>query len=143
MTLAGGGQRTGRAHDVLFDIRRFTNERRAIPEAHKGGDVAARALDNRRDRSAGLLVRVEPGPGEQVPAQKTLTDDLRAHDVLFDIRRFTNERRAIPEAHKGGDVAARALDNRRDRSAGLLVRVEPGPGEQVPAQKTLTDDLRA
>jgi len=78
MTLAGGGQRTGRAHDVLFDIRRFTNERRAIPEAHKGGDVAARALDNRRDRSAGLLVRVEPGPGEQVPAQKTLTDDLRA-----------------------------------------------------------------
>src|ERR1700686_2505769 len=78
MTLAGGGQRTGRAHDVLFDIRRFTNERRAIPEAHKGGDVAARALDNRRDRSAGLLVRVEPGPGEQVPAQKPLTDDLRA-----------------------------------------------------------------
>ena len=37
MTLAGGGQRAGRAHDVLFDIRRFTMSGERYPRLTRAG----------------------------------------------------------------------------------------------------------
>jgi hypothetical protein len=72
----------------------------------------------------------------------SLVDQRReAHDVVFDIRRFLNERRALPETTRVAVWASRPFDNGGDGSAGLLVCVEPAGGRAITSPLKNLDEL--